>query len=174
MLRFVDGNKFPSKLHVRLSRVLPRKQLFIKADRLTCNIPLLLSKQSMKNAGMVMYLKDDPAIIFGKKIELHSTTMGHCTLPICLPIDEKRVNATFIGIGSQNKKEVEKLYKQFAHHPAEKLKKFLRTAGMCEPTLFEQFDKVTDRCDSCIKYKKKETSIRYPCQWGLSSTKLSP
>ena len=91
------------------------------------------------NVGMVIDMNDDTAFIFGKKIGLYSTTIGHYTLPICLSVDEKRVNEKFIWIGVQNEKAFEK---------------FLTSAGKCEPALFELVVKVTDRCETCIKYRK--------------------
>ena len=85
--------------------------------------------QSMKNDGMVKDARDNTALIFGNKIALPCTKLGHYTLPICLPVDEKRVDEMFICTGGPNGKEVENLHKQLAYLSAKKLKMFLRTAG---------------------------------------------
>ena len=51
-----------------------------------CNIPLLLSRKSMKAISMILDFKKDTATVGGSKrdIELRTTTSGHYALPIRL------------------------------------------------------------------------------------------
>ena len=111
----------------------------------------------MKNASMVINMNDDTATVFGKQVSLMSTTMGHYILPICAPISAKRVNDVLVNTANSIFDKVEKLHKQFAHPSAERLKKFLRTAGRNDPALFEQVEKVSESCQTCIKYKKPKS-----------------
>ena len=60
VFRFGDGKKFTAQHYVKLPCVFAGKHVNIKADVVSCNIPLLLSKESMKNASMVITMNDDP------------------------------------------------------------------------------------------------------------------
>ena len=62
--------------------ILADKQIRIRTDVVESNIPLLLSKESMKKANMIINLIDDTAMIFGKKVYLQTTKLGHYILPI--------------------------------------------------------------------------------------------
>ena len=157
VFRFGNGKKFTAQHFVKLPCVVAGKHVNIKADVVSCNIPLLLSKESMKNASMVINMNDDTTTVFGKQVSLMSTTMGHYILPICAPISAKRVNDVLVNTANSIFDKVEKLHKQFAHPSAERLKKFLRTAGRNDPALFEQVEKVSESCQTCIKYKKPKS-----------------
>ena len=52
----------------------------VVTDVVECDIPLLLSKRSMKSVGMILNFKDDNVIIGNKTIKLESTTSGHYAL----------------------------------------------------------------------------------------------
>ena len=54
----------------------------IDVDVVPCNIPLLMSKTSMKKAKMCLNFGDDSAVICGRKIKLTSTESGHYILPL--------------------------------------------------------------------------------------------
>lgn len=99
--------------------------MHIRTDVVTCNIPLLLSRSSMKKAEIIIDLNNDTAIIFGKRVKLGVTTMGHYTLPIFYPPTNKRIELVLVNsIDSPNRKNVDfKLHKQFALPSSEKLKK---------------------------------------------------
>ena len=60
----------------------------IEADVVDSDIPLLLSKDSMKKAKMKLDLENDSASIFGKEVQLQCTSSGH----YCVPIDQVKVN----------------------------------------------------------------------------------
>ena len=46
------------------------------------DIPLLLSKKSMKKANMTLDFKNDPAVIFDQLVQLLVTRPGHYAIPI--------------------------------------------------------------------------------------------
>ena len=54
----------------------------IKTDVNNSDIPLLLSRASMKRADMNLNFKDDTASVFGKTIELVETKSGHYAVPL--------------------------------------------------------------------------------------------
>ena len=58
----------------------------LTTDVVDCNIPLLLSKRSMKSVGMILDFKNDKATV-GKErrdIKLKITKSGHYALPLSL------------------------------------------------------------------------------------------
>jgi len=56
----------------------------ICTDVVNCNIPLLMSKCSMKKAKMCLVFANDTVKICGKIIHLKSTSSGHYVLPLSL------------------------------------------------------------------------------------------
>ena len=54
----------------------------IKTDVIDSEIPLLLSRNEMKNLGAKIDLKNDRAEIFGKTVLINVTHSGHYSLPI--------------------------------------------------------------------------------------------
>ena len=95
--RFGDGKKFTAKHIVKLPCVLAGKSIAIKTDVVNCNIPLLLSKSSMKRAGMVIDMNDDTVTVFGKRVSLSSTSMGHYVIPIHFPVTPARIESVLIN-----------------------------------------------------------------------------
>ena len=156
--RFGDGEKFSALRCVTLPCMLAGKTIQIKADVVSCNIPLLLSKRSMKRADMVIDLKTDTATIFGTKVKLNSTSLGHYTLPIYFPATNERICSILINSSDiDNTNAVLKLHRQFAHPSSIKLKQFLKNAGRNDPDLLALVDKVSDNCTTCTKYKKPKS-----------------
>ena len=51
-------------------------------DIIPSNIPLLLSKESMKRVNMKLNFKSDTITDFGQPINLIVTKSGHCAIPI--------------------------------------------------------------------------------------------
>ncbi len=56
--------------------------LKIDVDVVECELPLLLSKSSMKRAQTQLYFVNDKAHMFGNEIDLKYTTSGHYCIPI--------------------------------------------------------------------------------------------
>ena len=60
------------------------KDIYIKNDVVELDIPLLLSRSSMKKADIRMDLENHTAIIMGKVVVLNITSYEH----YCIPIDK--------------------------------------------------------------------------------------
>ena len=54
----------------------------LNTDIVESDIPLLLSRRSMKNADMTIDFKNDNAFIFGQPTKLFVTKSGHYAIPI--------------------------------------------------------------------------------------------
>ena len=58
------------------------KHVTLNTDTIKSNIPLLLTRKSMKNADMALDFKNDNAMVFGEPIKLRNTKSGHYAIPI--------------------------------------------------------------------------------------------
>ena len=81
--RFGDGVRVEARYNAKLPAIVGPKKAIIDADILDRDIPLLLSKQSMKNAQMTLHFSSDSVDVFGVNVPLNVTDSGHYTLPIC-------------------------------------------------------------------------------------------
>ena len=75
---------------LELPGILADRKVTIKTDVVTSDIPLLLSLETMKKAGVKLDFVNDSAEIFGKHIPLSHTESGHYCIPLnkdTLPIE---------------------------------------------------------------------------------------
>lgn len=84
MFKFGGGTCLKSNGEFSIPAVLADKSVTIQTDVVESDIPLLLSKDAMKKAGVKMDLENDTATILGKEIALNLTTAGH----YCVPVDK--------------------------------------------------------------------------------------
>ena len=134
------------------------------ADIVLSNIPLLLSKESMKQANMKLNFENDTITAFGQPINLIVTKSGHCAILIT---NNKRIlndwNTTHQRItltltnNKSNKYIAMKLCRHFAHPTSNKLIKLINSAGQewrNNKNLKAEILKVTNECNTCQIFKK--------------------
>ena len=80
--RFGDGKNILATRNVNIPVVIGSKQFTLNTDVVPNDIPLLLSKKSMKTANMTLDFKNDNAIIFGEPEQLIVTKWGHYAISI--------------------------------------------------------------------------------------------
>ena len=81
--RFGDGVEVTSSKLVKFPAVIGSQKFFIEADVVTNELPLLLSRQSLKRAEMIIDFSNDTVNVGGKDIiKLTCTTSDHCCLPL--------------------------------------------------------------------------------------------
>ena len=73
--------KFKADIPVNICNV----DIALNVDVVDTDIPLLLSRTSMKSLGMNIDLKNDAVIINGKSFDLNVTISGHYMLPVLKP-----------------------------------------------------------------------------------------
>ena len=78
--KFSNGNKLNYK--VTLSYVIADIEVCIIIDVVDTDIPLLLSKDSMKRGGTCLNFENYSMMMFKKKILLRCTSSGHYHIPI--------------------------------------------------------------------------------------------
>ena len=155
VFRFGDGNSLKSIKSVTMPCKLAGKSVTITTEVVESNIPLLLSKESMKKAQMKLDLVDDSALVLGCKVKLINTTSGHYALPLYPVPSVSRVNEVLFASKEQDFKKIAvKLHKQFAHPSADRLKKLVTDAGKRDKKLLSAIDDISSGCETCLKYRK--------------------
>ena len=151
-------------------------QAYILTDAVDCEIPLLLSKDSLKKANSYLDFVNDVLVMNGTKIKLQHTSNGHYCIPLTpkkIVIDTKdthgennhcpvTVYLSIDNIDSQNTSEkrtiARKLHLQFGHPvDSNRLKSMCRVAGIEDKGLLEAIDDITDSCDTCNRYRKAKS-----------------
>ena len=156
--KFGDGRTVFSNGKAIIPANVAGKECTIEAEVVSENIPLLLSKSSLKRAGTVIDLQSDSAKMFGNEVKLHQSTAGHYCVHIfpddelnydahpendsteqnvlyneqniCEDITPEEVHALESSLPKDVKvKQITKLHKQFAHCSAANLKKLIKTAN---------------------------------------------
>ncbi|KAL5262236.1 hypothetical protein ACHWQZ_G007827 [Mnemiopsis leidyi] len=161
--RFGDNPTNPSTIKMTLPAVINDKEVMIQTQVVDADIPLLLSKSAMQKANMVIDMGNDTVTAYGVTKPLHYTESGHCSIKLnnnsidnaCLCSTENCV--LFSEDSKENVEKIaEKLHKQFAHPPAEKLKSFVKTGGETRKEIFDAIEKISESCDICRRYKRQE------------------
>lgn len=80
--RFGDGVSERSLKRVRMPCYIGGKRSMIETDVVRCNIPLLLSKQSMKKGNMMLDFGNDTLSVCNEVINLANSSSGHYLLPL--------------------------------------------------------------------------------------------
>ena len=71
-----------SQKRVTIPTVIGSKRVLLETDVIDQNIPLLLSKPSMKKANTVLNFNHDTVTMFGHNQKLLFTTSGHYCIPV--------------------------------------------------------------------------------------------
>ena len=80
--KFGDGQKVRSFKKVKIPASIGSVNCYIDVEIIKEKIPLLLSKQSLKNAEAVINIANDKIKVFGKDVDLYFSTSGYYCLEI--------------------------------------------------------------------------------------------
>lgn len=157
--KFGDGKIVHSHRKVVLPALIGQTKCNIEAEVVNVDIPLLLSKASLKKAGTVLDLENDKAVMFKEPVQLHFTSSGHYCVSIInreLHVDDSVHVLVTDGIENtvDKKKMLTKLHKQFAHATADRLIQLLKCAGNEDKNVKSMLDEVIQECDTCKVHKK--------------------
>ena len=153
LFKFGGGEKLKSVGRYMIPIVIVDKEVMLATDVVKSDLPLLLSKSSMKKANMKMDLQTDTAEIYGVKVMLNETLSGH----YCIPIDRNEMTSveTVCAVTMKNLDDKEKykmilkLHRQFAHPTADKLKELLKNANAWKPEFEFMLVNISERCEIC-------------------------
>ena len=87
VFRFRAGKAYPSIKQVNVPVHIGEQPGHILTDVVDCEIPLLLSKDSMKKADSKLDFVNDVIVMSGQQIQLQHTSNGH----YCIPITSKQI-----------------------------------------------------------------------------------
>ena len=165
--RFGDGVQVGAIKNAIIPVTIGRTATRINVDIVPNNIPLLLSRNSMKKANMTLNFEEDTIIAFGESVNLIVTKTGHYAVPIT---NNKRIlndvtnkndtpnNVTLTLINEKTPRDIAiKLHRQFAHPTSQKLIKLLKSAGdqwKNNQELKDEINKVSIDC-KCLSSLQK-------------------
>ena len=161
--KFGNGNKLNSLYKVIVPCVFADIEVSIITDVVNSDIPLLLSKDTMKRAGTCLNFEDNTVMMLKKKIPLSCSSSGYYYIPIIKPLPDKRKfkHIPLIKeISSKNTSEkikiATKLNRQFSHPSSKKLCDLVKNAGVTDPEFIKILQTLPNSCGLCIHYKKTE------------------
>ena len=155
--KFGGGEILQSRASYSIPAVLAGQKVSIVTDVVESEIPLLLSKDTMKKAKVKLDLEKDAAEILGVKVPLNLTASGHYCVPIdkaaCLPVDVFAVEVRSADPVEQ-RKILWKLHKQFAHPTESKLKALMMDAGVWTNSMADLLSDICEKCDLCKVHRR--------------------
>ena len=161
--RFGVGQVYRSNRLVHIPVHIGKERATLTVCVVSCNVPLLLSRDSLKTAGASLDFSSDNLTIFGQSVPLLVSESGHYCLPLTRPLDEPHSPETQTVMFShpfdygdleECEKKVVKLHKQFAHPSADRLRTLMSQAGVDNKGVLKLVDTVTQNCDVCRRFKK--------------------
>ena len=161
--RFGDGRKVIASEKVVFPVTIAGVNCKIEAELVPENIPLLLSKSSLKRAGTIIDLQRDRAVMFNKEVDLHLSTAGHYCIEISCESDSGNGNndcfeeVLFLErtlTKNERKSQIIKIHKQFGHASESNMKKIIKNAGAMDSQLNKLIDEVLGECQVCAIYRK--------------------
>ena len=165
--KFGDSKVIKSTHKAYIPAYIGNRKVHIETEVVDKELPLLLSKEAMKKARMMIDFTNDSAQIFGFQINLEITSSGHYTIPLLKKRnflnnninqeEEKAFNSVDVDKMSYQEKEkmVTKLYDQFGHPLYDKLSKLITNASVKDGQFFDILQEFSAKCDVCLKYKRK-------------------
>ena len=149
--KFGDGIAVMSQKRVTIPTVIGNKSVLLETDVIDQNIPLLLSKPSMKKANTILNFNNDTVTMFGHNQKLLFTASDHYRIPVgshkiaiekfsseevfqkpCITLVIKDLSQK----SAKEKQEiVRKLHRQFSHCSSDKLKHVIISSGIYDPDI---------------------------------------
>ena len=157
--KFGDGWKVQAFTWVVFPVLIAGKHCKISSAIVVNNIPLLLSKSSLKKCKTVFNMNDDKATILDKEVTLHQSTSGrYCTgiLPVFSSKGDTQ-EVTVFGVDLSQKQKLnqfDKIHKQFGLASLANMEKLIWNANLLNPELSTLIKEVVNSCTTCIKFKK--------------------
>ena len=164
IFKFGNGKICHSIKRITIPVVIAGQNVLLTTEVIENDIPLLLSKDTMKKANTYIDFANDK-IILNKKVPVKFTTSGHYCIPMGKIVDDnhdkvlKSESILFcddVNELSNVEKEIIaiKLHRQFSHPSSDKLIPLLKDANINDKQLFDMVKNINGNCKVCQKYKK--------------------
>ena len=159
--RFGDGLPSLSNQVVELPAVIGGQQVTIKAGIVSNSIPLLLSKEAMATAGVVLDFATGRAKILNEWCNLKTSVTGHFLIHLGKSVKYSSENVVLHLENIQNvsedvlDKKALKLHRTLGHCSKDKMLALVKKSKSHNDKRFLQaIKKCCDTCKVCIRYKK--------------------
>ncbi|ESP02026.1 hypothetical protein LOTGIDRAFT_157157 [Lottia gigantea] len=161
--KFGDGVSKQSMKYVNIPVKIAGVYCNIDTEVVEADIPLLLSKESLKRANTVFDLAHDKASIFKRPVQLQFTSSGHYCIDLRDEIqgvsDETPEDVMIFEENLSQKEKIkmlEKLHKQFGHATSDRLKKLIVSAGHDDRYIFKLLDDLVKKCVVCQRFQRPQ------------------
>ena len=162
---FGDGKSYRSLYGVDLPIYISQNRYKLRVDIVKCNIPLLLSRDTLRRAKAKIDIEMSTICFLGNVIPLITSSSGHLCLSISRSLDATNEETRKVlsrvlfsspieGVGLDLKNKARKLHLQFCHPAAERLIDLVKKAGTSDQRVYDVIKEITSQCDVCIKNKK--------------------
>ena len=182
--RFGDGKHYKSDKYVILPIYINGHRYKLGVEVVDCDIPLLLSRETLHRANARIDIANDSIQILGESVPMITTTSGHICLRIGRSLDmdnseTKRIMNSILFSSPLSdvetvdiRKKVLKLHKQFAHPSASKLSNLVRNAGTDNPEVHACIEEITKSCETCRKHQRRPSrpAVGFPCAVQFNET----
>ena len=153
----VGGPVYVSEKKVKFPAVLGNKKVTIESDLIDCELPLLLSKESMKRAETKINFTNDQVTMLGQTLDLQFTTSGHYAVSLGRN-EKKNIESVFLEIEEldidKKRKACQKLHIQFGHARTERLHQLMKDAKVEDKQVYEFIKDAEEKCLTCTKFKR--------------------
>ena len=154
LYRFGDGQETRSKHEITVPMKICGERIPITVDVVDNDIPLLISRPTMTQLGMVLDTANHTAIVDNKTVQLEFNRSGHYIIPVRnWTNDECKIVLHMEKLGTSTNAEkmnkAKKLHRQFAHASKERLIRLLKTGGCNDRDFIQAIEKCCDTCEFC-------------------------
>ena len=132
---------------------------YITVYLVECDLPLLISLQTMRDLNIKLNFEKDMIEINGKQQALTYTTTGHYS--VCILNDEVLIVKEFENKQSKAKHKdlAIQLHKRLGHAKSDRIIKLIKNAGESpERELIKELKSLDEKCDICMKYRRDTTN----------------
>lgn len=156
VFRFGDSDPVNATHTVLLPLKVHNVNFMLETEVVPSDVPLLLSKETMKRGKAKINFVDDKIELFGQKLDMTCTSSGHYAIPIAKSNPSSIVLLADLETKDQNgvANAAKKLHTQFCHPSAKRLIKYVESSGQEDADLKQAIQVVSDKCDVCKIYKK--------------------
>ena len=173
--RFGDGRTVQSLGLVHIPVYIGSKKSMLSTDIVHCDIPLLMSRDTLHKSSAIIDFKKNTVSMFGESISITLSSSGHYCLPLTrkLVLDCKHTQSVLVNFklhdkGESLRRKVLKLHRQFAHPYPDRLINLLKDSGVDDKSVFDVVKDVSTNCETCKRYKK--SPLRPVVGFPLAST----
>ena len=169
---FGGGEKATAFCRAKLPVQINGYRCFIETDVIRGDLPLLLSKASLKKMAAVIDTGEDTIKVFDDSVpfKLNITKSGHYAIPLTFSGCGKPVTQKQLETAESADSEIAfktssccalddisliKLHRQLGHCSPEMLQALLKDAGLIMPDLWSKLSKIHQNCDICKLQSKK-------------------